>query len=313
MRVSGALRVLIVHFNTPEMTSRLVEELPAKTAGGREVFVHLFDNGSTRANLGLLRESVASLQNLTLHASAENLGFGAGINALASSDHIGDSDIIWILNPDTRVPPGCLDFLEAELDAGYFAVISPLIFGGDDGENTWIWYCGGNLNTRAAAVEHSHQGDRVDQAPRKPFETSYITGTAPIMRVTTFRAVGGFPRDYFLYWEDAYFSWKARELGFRLGVVPSATLWHAIGASSGRIESATYFYWSTRNRFAFARDAGVPLRRLFLGRGGLETLRPIARALLVGGEGRISKTKAAIGGTISGLARTQGSARKTRS
>ncbi len=298
----GVLRVLIVHFNTPDMTSRLIHDFPRQTPQGREIFIHVLDNCSATDNLRALRANIDDVLRVTLQVSNDNLGFGAGINELFERGDISDSDIVWILNPDTRVTTECLQLLEAELDSGDFAVVSPLIYS-DGAEDSLIWYCGGTMSTRDFSVRHQHQGYRLAQAPHRPFETEFITGTAPMMRGSTFRAVGGFPAGYFMYWEDAYFSWKARELGFRLGVVPSAQLWHAIGASSGSLESSTYFYWSTRNRFAFARDTGVPRRRLMVGRAGLESLRPIARALLVGGEGRLSKTSAAIRGTLSGLRR----------
>jgi N-acetylglucosaminyl-diphospho-decaprenol L-rhamnosyltransferase len=296
----GTLRILIVHFNTPDMTSRLIRDLPRETPQGRGIFVHVFDNCSTPQNLRTLRANVENIPGITLEASNENVGFGAGINALVEREDVGSSDILWILNSDTRVTTACLGLLEDQLDSGDFAVVSPLIYSGD-AEHSSIWYCGGTMSTHDAIVRHQYQGARLTEAPSRPFETEFITGAAPMMLASTFRDVGGFPPGYFMYWEDAFFCWKARALGFRLGVVPSAHLWHAIGASSGSLESATYFYWSTRNRFAFARDTGVPRRRLMVGRAGLESLRPIARALLVGGEGRLSKTSAAIRGTLSGL------------
>ena len=299
-KTAGVLRVLIVHFNTPDMTSRLIQDFPRQTPQGRDILIHVLDNCSTSQNVNTLRANIGNIQHVTLEESSENLGFGAGVNTLVKSERIGNSDILWILNPDTRVIADCLELLEAELDVGDFAIVSPLIYSGE-AEDSWIWYCGGTISPHNASVTHQYQGARLADAPNHSFETEFITGAAPMMLASTFRGVGGFPRGYFMYWEDAYFCWRARTLGFRLGVVPSAHLWHAISASSGSLESATYFYWSTRNRFAFARDTGVPRRRLLVGRAGLETLRPIARALLVGGEGRLPKTSAAIRGTLSGL------------
>jgi GT2 family glycosyltransferase len=271
-----------------------------KSPRNRDIVIHVLDNCSTPQNLNILRANIEGVEHVILEASSKNLGFGAGVNALVDSEVVGNSDILWSVNPDTRVLAGCLELLEAELDSGDFAVVSPLIYSGDS-DDSWVWYCGGTMSTHDASVRHQYQGAGLAEVPNCPFETEFITGTAPMMLASTFRDVGGFPPGYFMYWEDAYFSWKARELGFRLGVVPSAHLWHAIGASAGSLESATYFYWSTRNRFAFARDTGVPRRRLMVGRAGLESLRPIARALLVGGKGRLSKTSAAVRGTLSGL------------
>lgn len=122
-----------------------------------------------------------------------------------------------------------------------------------------------------------------------------------MMSVATFRAVGGFPPGYFLYWEDVFFSWKAQFLGYHLGVVPEARIWHSVGAASGSSQSSTYYYWSTRNRFVFARDVGVSRWQLVAGIAGIETLRPFARALLREKQGRFAKAEAAIRGTIAGF------------
>lgn len=297
----GVIHVLTVHFNTPELTSRLVRDFPQETPHGRAILIHVLDNCSTPENLRTLRANIAGLQGVTLAASNRNIGFGEGINVLANRDVVDESDILWLLNPDTRLRAGCLELLEDELDSGDFAVVSPLIFSGDRADS-WIWYCGGSISSREVRVRHQLYGCPLSEAPHRSFETEFVTGAAPMMRASTFRAVGGFPAGYFLYWEDTYFCWKARSLGYRLGVVPSAHLWHAFGASSGFGQSRTFYYWTARNRFAFAADIGVPRHRLIVGRGGLESLRKVAQALLER-EGRLSKVSAALRGTFDGLRR----------
>ena len=295
----GAVHILTVHFNTPELTAGLVRDFPRETPRGRAVWVHVLDNSSTKENLGRLRASIEGLPGVMLEVSDRNIGFGEGINLLANFEGIDGSDIVWILNPDTRLQVGCLELLEAELDSGAFAVISPLIYSGENAELR-IWYCGGSISTPDLRPRHDFYGYRIVEAPPDTFETEFITGAAPMMTASVFRAVGGFPLGYFLYWEDGYFSWRARQLGLRLGVVPRAHLWHAVGASSGSGQSRTFYYWAARNRFTFARDIGIRRRQLAIGRGGLETLRLIVKSLLEK-EGRLGKANAAIRGTLAGF------------
>jgi N-acetylglucosaminyl-diphospho-decaprenol L-rhamnosyltransferase len=295
----GAMRVLTVHFNTPELTARLVRDFPRQTPLGRDVFIHILDNCSTPQNLYNLRSEIDGLEGVTLEVSNENVGFGEGVNLLAGSDVVDEADILWLLNPDTRLRVGCLEDLENQLVSVDFEVVSPLIYSGDDADPR-IWYCGGSICTRQLSVRHLLYGRHPSEAPDDTFETDFITGAAPMMRASIFRALGGFPRGYFLYWEDVFFSWKAHDHGFRLGVVPSAHLWHAVGAASGTGQSRTFYYWSARNRFTFARDIGIPRRRLIFGRGGLHSVRFILKTL-VEREGRLPKARAAIRGTIDGI------------
>jgi GT2 family glycosyltransferase len=242
------------------------------------------------------------MKNVTLTLGEANIGYGEGLNALSRNRNIDDSDILWVVNPDTRLQADCLELLEAELDVGEYELISPLIYSGD-AANAWIWYCGGAVSVPSLRAQHHLYGRETSDAPKNSFETEFITGAAPMMTAATFKAVGGFPRGYFLYWEDVYFCHKARDLGLKLGVVPAALLWHAVGASSGSGQSATYYFWSTRNRIVFAGDIGISRRQLLVGRGGIESLRHIAKALLTERDGRFLKTRAAIRGTVEGLMR----------
>ena len=51
------------------------------------------------------------------------------------------------------------------------------------------------------------------------------------MRADDFHALSGFDEDYFLYGEDADFSWRARTAGFEILCVPASRI--ATTASSG--------------------------------------------------------------------------------
>ena len=306
---ADVLRILIVHYNTPTITSGLVRELPRKSPNGRHVVVHVLDNGSSPENRDALRSAVDGLSGVTLDLCDVNLGFGEGMNVLARIYAVNGSDIIWLLNSDTRIDADCIGRLESQLDSGDLEVVSPLIYSGH-GSDSWIWYCGGTFNSKEFRACHDLYGFRVADAPTDAFETEFITGTAPMMHASTFQAVGGFPTKYFLYWEDTYLAWSARKKGFRLGVVPSAHLWHQVGGSSGVGKSSTYYYWTAHNRFVFAGDTGVPLRQLLVGRGGLETLRPIAKALLTERRDRFPKTRAAIRGTFRGFSEARTSSQR---
>lgn len=298
--VEGALRILTVHYNTPTLTSRLAREFPHETPRGRPIFIHVLDNGSEPENVRAVQAGLEGLPRVTLQLSDTNLGFGVGNNVLAAGDYVNEGDIFWFLNSDALPQPGCLERLEDELDRGTFDIVSPLIYSGE-GSDEAIWYCGGTISTREMRVRHLMHGAPLPEAPEEPFETEFITGTSPMMRVSTFRAVGGFPSHYFLYWEDTFLCWQARHRGYRLGVVPAARVWHEVGGSSGSGRSETFYYWAARNRFVFASDIGIPRRRLVVGRGAIESLRPLAWVLLRERKGRLAKASAVVRGIAHGL------------
>lgn len=301
----SVFHVLIVHYNTPDLTSRLVRRFPQVTPSGREVRVHILDNASSPENIQRLTGLLHEVGHVSLKFNDTNVGFGEGINTLAGNLDSGGDDIFWILNPDTQLIGNCIEALELELAAFRFDIVSPLICSGE-GDDLWIWYCGGSIDYRSLRIQHQFYSLPVNEAPCQSFATEFLTGAAPMMLASTFHKVGGFPTDYFLYWEDTYFSWKARALGLSLGVVPAASIWHAGGASSGRGLSQTFYYWFSRNRFIFASDLGIALSSLIFGVGILETVRPVARALRDDSE-RFAKACASIRGTVAGILAARGS------
>ncbi len=295
------IHVLIVHFNTPDLTIRLVEELLDKSSYKNKISIHILDNCSTPENLSKIDGISLTYPVVTLDFSDQNIGFGAGINLLVSMYLSGDGarEILWILNPDTRIMDSCVDSLVEELKIGKFAIISPLIYTGEN-DKYKIWYCGGSISFPAMRAKHLWYGQPLANAPTKTFETDFITGAAPMMYVSTFVKIGGFSNAYFLYWEDAHFCWRAKQMGYQLGVVPLAHVWHAVGASSNDSQSENFFFWSARNRFVYAAEVGVERHQLILGRGALTSLRFVTSALLQR-NGRFTKAHAALRGTYAGF------------
>lgn len=301
--VRGVLRVLIVHFNTPDMAVRLVRSLPRRSPAGRDVLIEITDNASSAESLRELQNMVAHQGNVHLRVNEQNVGFGEAHNQMAFASDVGENDVLWLLNPDVELTHNALEDLEGELDRGAYSAVSPLIVSGD-GDARWIWFAGGTLDERRVRVRHLRYGDRMVPIEKAdPFPTEFLTGAALMIKASVFRRVGGFPKGYFLYWEDAMLSWKVRGLGETMAVVPMATIWHAVGASSGTGETPTFFYWAARNRVQFAVDTGHSFWDLLVGAGSMETYRFLLRALR-GREGRLSRLWAATRGTWNGLSRS---------
>jgi GT2 family glycosyltransferase len=263
--------------------------------------VHVLDNNSAeRASA----ETVCNAHDevvASFTSSGSNLGFGEGVNSLVGSIEAPDDAILWILNPDTIVLPGCVNALEAAWELGNYDVMSPAIITGPSGEER-IWYCGGSIDERSIAVRHLQDGLPVGDIPADPFETTFVTGAAPLMRLSTFRNSGGFPPSYFLYWEDVALCHRSRALGYRFGVIPGARLWHKEGASSGGSGfSRNFYYYAARNRLYFARsELGMTRSRCLAPRPMVEGLRYIVRAMREREE-PVAKAVAAIRGSRDGL------------
>jgi GT2 family glycosyltransferase len=72
----------------------------------------------------------------------------------------------------------------------------------------------------------------------------YLTGACLLVRKELLERVGLLRTDYFLYWEDVDWCFRARRLGYRLAYVPSAIVWHKDSASASKVYSKKIYYWA---------------------------------------------------------------------
>ena len=124
-----------------------------------------------------------------------------------------------------------------------------------------------------------------------------------MMSAQTWHALGGFREDLFLYWEDADLCRRAVDAGLVLQVVPDARVWHAQGVSSagGRTGNGpAFYYYNQRNRVLIC-GGRVGKWRLVAVTGLRETLRLLAKPLLVERSARWVTFAASLRGLRDGL------------
>lgn len=265
--------VVIVNYNSAVFLGDCLRSL----AGEPVERILVVDNGSREQDRDELVRVAGTDERVQLVLSAENLGFGAGVNLGVRHLDPGEDDVVVVLNPDTRVPTGALTALTRALDDGDLDVVNPVIYTGGS-EQAVVWFAGGRLDLRAG--ETVHDGiDETGPVQVPTAQTSFVTGAALAMTGRTWQELGGFAEELFLYWEDADLSLRATAAGKRLGVVGDAALWHAQGGSDDDPgQSVAYYYYMQRNRILVLRPV-VGLRRLLAGPGARFVLRTVVRAL----------------------------------
>ena len=134
----------------------------------------------------------------------------------------------------------------------------------------------------------------------------WLSGACLAFHEQLWDAVGGFDDDYFLYWEDVDFCWRAAEAGARLVVLDEATAVHDEGGTQQAVGpsglSETYYYSNIRNRLVFAAKHLDPEDRR---RWRRSSIREAYAILLRGGRRQLLRSvrpwRAAIRGTLDGL------------
>jgi GT2 family glycosyltransferase len=169
--------------------------------------------------------------------SNDNIGFGRS-NNLGFKRVTGEA--VVLLNPDTEVRPGALQTLLGEFarrsDAG---IVSPRLLNTDLTLQSSVHALPRPVRQafdseilRRLLSPYALWAPPTDFAPPETVEVEAVAGTCMLMWTKTFRDIGGFSPEYFMYAEDMDLCFKTRRAGLRIYHVPNAEVIHHGGASS---------------------------------------------------------------------------------
>jgi len=189
----------------------------------------LLDGGAVHTTEELLRRHGAA--GFRYEFFSANLGSAGGNNALAK---LGNSEFIFVLNPDTFPAPDALAELLERMRS------DPSI---------------GIAEARQIPSEHPKSYDELTG------DTSWASGACMLQRRSAFEMVGGYDDEhYFLHVDDVDLSWRTRLGGWRTVYVPRAVVFHDKPLSpDGRpLSGATEAYWGLLGRLMLATRFGRP-------------------------------------------------------
>lgn len=226
--------VLVISYNTREMTLECLRSLERETTIPHEVLV--VDNNSQDGSAEAIAEE---FPHINLMARKDNLGFAGGNNMAAKHAR---GEYILLLNPDTVVLDHAVDNLVA------FARETPGagIWGGrtlfgDKSLNPascWQRMTLWNVFCRTAGLTSLFPNSAIFNAERyggwqrdSVREVDIVQGSFFLMRRDDWNRLEGFNEDFFMYGEEADLCLRAIKTGARPQITPDATIIHYGGAS----------------------------------------------------------------------------------
>jgi GT2 family glycosyltransferase len=264
--------VVLLNWNGYTDTEAALDSL--LIADPRPDHVVVVDNGSADGSLARLHTWLsrnalaANAPRVSIIAEKENRGFARGNNiGLERLATTTDVTHFLLLNNDAMVAPD------------YFARMSEAIHKYPDAAllgctiyyhpaRDRVWFGGGYEVPYRALMLHRYE---LPKNP-SPHETEFVTGCAMVISRELYSARGGLAECYTpIYWEDTEYSFRARNGGWRVMLVPSARVFHKVSASMGGEKTTPRAaFWQNRNR-------GYYVRRNYRGAD-----RAIALAYLIG-------------------------------
>jgi len=209
-----SLALVIVAWNEREALARTLPALTDQLRPGDELIV--VDNGSTDGTPELVRELAPGARIVSL---GDNRGFAPAVNAGGAA---ATADLLLILNPDAAPRPGFCDAIRRPWEDGR-------------GWGAWMGLVtaeeGRVVNTRGGVVHFTGiawAGGAGEPLPEtvEAGEVAFASGACLAIPLASWRRLGGFPDEYFLYHEDVDVSLRLRLAGERLGLEPAAVVDH---------------------------------------------------------------------------------------
>ncbi|MCW3840034.1 glycosyltransferase family 2 protein [Micromonospora yasonensis] len=288
----NTLGIAIVNYMSADDTAGLVRSLVAHhTDAGTRIALAIVDNSDQRQELERVVEFARAhgLSGRVIHGQG-NVGYAAGNNLAASWLMEIGAELIWVLNPDTRITGGVLASALGLGSAGDRAIgaTTSIDVNGDIRPDL------GMLDLWTGQSGQPLPGE--DPPSRK---LTYVAGHSILITRKAFETLNGFSEDFFLFYEEADIAVRSARLGIPVAVVSGLTVAHAGGGATGATADMTaksiitYFHASRscmiffRKHYRHRLPLAAAARLLYAG-----------KALLVAGP---KAATAVIRGTVAGL------------
>ena len=219
----------------------------------RDFEVVVVDNGSRDDTVSWLAEHWPEVEIVSL---PENIGVTAALNVCVRS---GRGELLGMFNNDLELDPDCLgelvDALSNHPQAGWAGAKLVNFY-----ERELLDGAGDVFYWAAAGGRRGH-GERDLGQYDEPQRIFGACGGAALKRRSTFEQVGDFDEDFFAFYEDIDWDFRAQLAGFSCRYVPSAVAYHMGSATIGQglTDFTRYHLW--RNTvWIVAKD--IPARAL---------------------------------------------------
>jgi GT2 family glycosyltransferase len=239
VRPQPDVSVVIVNWNSKDILRQCLVSI-GRNGGALDLEVIVIDSGSFDGCGAML---AAEFPDVRFLQSDKNLGFARANNEAA---RFASGEFLLFLNPDTEIVGAAIQDLHRLLQKPGAGIAGARLLNAD---RTLQTSCVQSFPTILNQVLNSEALRRL--TPKSSLwgmralfasdlserEVEAISGACLMLRRTVFAAVHGFSEEYFMYAEDMDLAYRVRRAGYRNYYVPSATVIHYGGSSSGQAVS----------------------------------------------------------------------------
>jgi hypothetical protein len=236
----GFIGVVTVTFNSSNVISDFMESLLRQSHG--TFILYLVDNGSSDETLQRVSEYhdtrivIIRSSNVGV-AEGNNIGIRAALREGCTS--------VLLINNDTAFDHNLLSDLNAGLKHYESDMVVPKICYFD--EPNKIWCAGGYFARMRGSAGHFGEGREDDGQFDQTRAVQYSPTCCMLIKSTVFGRIGLMDSNYFVYFDDTDFCYRALQARLKLFYISSARLLHKVAGLTG-IESDFSIRYGVRNR-----------------------------------------------------------------
>lgn len=202
---------------------------------------------------GSLEEAKNGFSRANFIKNETNRGFSSGNNIGIRFSLERMADYVLLLNNDTVVEK---DFLKKLVfvseKEGKIGINCPLIL---ENDRSTVWFGKGRINWWRMKTVHEKKVLSGDY-----YSSEFISGCSMLIKASVFRKIGLLDENFFLYWEDADFSFRAQKAGFMAVVTPGSRIVHLEKSEKNKNK----VYWLVLSGLIFFKKNSSPPVRLWL-------------------------------------------------
>jgi GT2 family glycosyltransferase len=266
------IAVVIVTYRSAEFTVESLKSVGReRSAEGFGIRAIVVDNAS--GDLPAIEQAVAAndwSSWVTPVLAPKNGGFAYGNNLGIERAYVAAvPNYVYLLNPDAQVRPGAIFSLVRFLEAHPNVGIAGSSFENLDGSDWPIAFRFPTLVSEinqgldfSLAARLLRKWEVAQHMDKKPQPVDWICGASMLIRPEVFAAIGGLDENYFLYFEETDFCYRAKQAGFPTWYVPESRVMHIAGQSTKVTErdaglKRLPMYWFESRRRYFAMTFGI--------------------------------------------------------
>lgn len=236
--------IIILNYNNYEDTIECINSLK-KVIPIEMIDIVVVDNNSKDDSVKMIE---AKFQDIIMIKSKVNKGYAHGNNLGLDYALKNGYRYTCILNNDTIITKDFLKECISKIDENS-AFISPALMEYTDEE--YIQSTGGDIIINRGIVTRKNYRMKREQLP-DIIETDYVGGACMFFKTHIINELGFIPEEYFLFYEETEWCYKAKKLGYRNLCLTNTYIYHKGSVSINKIGGLSD-YLMKRNRVVFVK------------------------------------------------------------